>query len=317
MADPEAAALRVRVPFMTDADARVHDVAQLTAITFEPTGDAAADTAAWAHYCATLSALVPCLRLSAGGIQTAERPAAAILLKRIFDVTLKGAAADAVLGQPNGITKLATLHQAYAEAGNSARQAIAINREAIANLAYDRSTGLAGLRAQLEKHQGALVAYGKGLDAPVLADAYMHAFRGDRCKTFDASHLWALWATPGAEDYDYADLHEIAKAHDPPPPKAHRARALVASVGGPARSGDTALADLAVAAAIATLRIHARQGLRCGNCGVAGHYTQLCPSVPGAARRTTPRAPAEHDSQGREICRQHQAGRCTRGDSCR
>ena len=315
-----AAALAERASCPSVADAHGCDLTSLTGVSFAPTGDGAADRTTLAVYLRRIGALVPGLaRAATGDVPEADAPAIAVLLRRVFDITLQGAAASLVVDEPNGIRCLTALRREYLEGGSSEADAVSAHRQAISDLAYDNCTGIGGYKAEIDRHAAALEALGKPREPGELAASYKRGLKPDRNKTFDASGILAIWASGAYDNSTHAQLHAMVAATEPKSPGPRRAGRALAAAAATARSGEAALADPAVSAAVSTLRALSLPGARCGTCGGVGHWTQLCPSTPGTRRagQRTSDVRNEYDASGRVLCRNHKAGRCIRGASCR
>ena len=315
-----AAALAQRAQCPSVEEAHGCDLTSVAGVTFTPTGNGATDRTALAIYLRCVGGLVPCLACAAtGDVPEEDAPVVAVLLRRVFDVTLRGAAAALVVDEPSGVRCLAMLRREYLEGGSSEADAVSAHRQAISDLAYDDCAGIGDYKAKLDGHAAALVALGKPREQAELAASYKRGLKPDRNATFDAAPFLGLWASGAFDDCAYVQLHTMIAAADPKAPKPRKAaRALVAAATS-ARSGDAALADPTVAAAVSTIRAFSQPGQRCGNCGGVAHWTQLCPSAPGTRRANQRAGDArdEHDARGRVLCRNHKAGRCTRGAGCR
>mmetsp|Transcript_4925 Transcript_4925/g.14593 ORF Transcript_4925/g.14593 Transcript_4925/m.14593 type:complete len:144 (-) Transcript_4925:102-533(-) len=97
----------------------------------------------------------------------------------------------------------------------------------------------------------------------------------------------------------------MVAATGPKSPGPRKAGRALAAAGAAARSGEAALADPTVSAAVSKLRALSVPGTRCGTCGGVGHWTQLCPSTPGTRRASqrTSDVRNEYDASGRVLCR--------------
>ena len=249
------AALAHRAPCPSVEDAHDCDLAAVAGVSFEPTGDDATDRTKLAVYLRRVGGLIPSLACAAtGDVPEADAPVIAVLLRRVFDVTLEGTAAALVVHERNGVLCLATLRREYLEGGSSEADATSAHRQAISDLAYDNCAGIGDYKAQFDKHAAALAALGKPREPAELAASYKRGLEPDRNATFEAAPLFALWASGGFGDHTYTQLHAMVVATGPKSPKPRKATRALVAAAATARTGDEAIADPTVAAAVTTLR---------------------------------------------------------------
>ena len=308
-ADPIRTALEQRPPVMSVAAAWQLSVGTLVAgnVKFAPTGRDAKYATALALYFRKLSSFVPCLSgILEREIPDGERPALAVLLKRIFDATLDGDAGTINSGCRDALETLVALKSTYAMAGATPRAAIRQHRRALSDASFDLSKDIHDYKLNIDNSISALRALGITVANDETTSAYERGLEPDRNSAFDMAQLRSLWAAPNMSELTLDEKHGMVVSMIPQSSTSRQAPALLVVRE---MSGAASLERPGVQSAISTIRALARPGATCGTCGGKGHHTELCASDP---TKTRPRRdPGQRDAKGRVICRNHQNRTCT------
>ena len=178
--------------------AQVGDLSCLNSVKFRPSGDAAADAAAWRNFMRTVRGHMPCTKLLSvkGGIRGHE-VVMAVLLRRIFDLCLDGTAADLIDPHGNGITTYYMLQDNYDSQGADQQVAFEGAIRRIDSISYTAFPSAASYNAEFNAAKQALAALDKPLDEASSKMYYLHGLGPARNNKVDLTMYIGIWRQSG------------------------------------------------------------------------------------------------------------------------